>query len=85
MLIEQIQINNAAGMHARPASIIAEEAAKFDSEIELVFRKKRVSAKSPVPILSLGINFGDQILLIANGIDEAEAIHKIGEMLKNLE
>jgi phosphocarrier protein len=44
--------------------------------------ERRVNAKSLLGILSLGIVCGTTINIIANGVDEEDAVNALGEMIK---
>ena len=73
-------LNNPDGLHARPAAIFVQEASKFKSHIEIEFDGKNVNAKSIIGVMSLGAFHGEEIILIADGVDEKKAL----EFLKNL-
>ncbi|MGV2392428.1 UNVERIFIED_CONTAM: HPr family phosphocarrier protein [Campylobacter lari] len=65
------------GLHARPASFISAEAAKYNSEITLTHNKTNRSGnlKSIMNILTLGIKKNDAITIKFNG-DDAEAAYE---------
>ena len=55
-MIEKIlTVQNRAGIHARPAAIIAQTSNKFESEIMLSKDDATVNAKSIMGVLSLGL------------------------------
>ena len=61
-MIEKIlTVRNRAGIHARPAALIAQTANKFASEIFLEKENSSVNAKSIIGILSLAIMAGEEI------------------------
>ena len=81
MVSEKITITNETGLHARPASVFVNTAAKFKSEIMLQKGEKQVNAKSILAVLSLGISKGTEVMLSAQGADEAEAVSRLTELI----
>ncbi|WP_027334655.1 HPr family phosphocarrier protein [Mycoplasmopsis felifaucium] len=76
-----IIISDPIGLHARPASFVANEASKYKSDILLTHNKTgRIgNLKSIMNILTLGIKKGDHVTIKFVGEDEAEAcegVHK---------
>lgn len=80
MISETITITNETGLHARPASVFVNTAAKFKSELTIQKGEKQVNAKSILGVLSLGISKGSEIILSAQGPDEEEAIRSLVEL-----
>ncbi|KKK34381.1 phosphocarrier protein HPr [Mesobacillus campisalis] len=70
------------GIHARPATLLVQAASKFDSEVQLEYKEKKVNLKSIMGVMSLGIGQGADIKIIAEGSDEADALNTIEETLK---
>lgn len=82
-MVERIfKILNAAGIHARPATILVNTAGKFSSEIYLQFEEKKANLKSIMGVMSLGLREGSEIKVIAEGTDEVEALQTIAEIIK---
>ncbi|CAH0118423.1 MULTISPECIES: HPr family phosphocarrier protein [unclassified Paenibacillus] len=78
-------INNPTGIHARPAGAIIKKAETFPCRIELETEDgTRISAKSLIGILKLGLKQGDRVAVIAEGEDEAEAVRQIGEIVQSI-
>lgn len=69
------------GIHARPATLLVQAASKFDSEVHLQYKEKKVNLKSIMGVMSLGIGQGADITIIAEGSDEADALNTIEETL----
>ena len=46
MYEEKFVVDNAEGLHARPASKLVELAGKYESKVEVVYKGKAVNAKS---------------------------------------
>lgn len=83
MYTQEVTINNEVGLHARPATYFIRKANEFKSGIWVEKDERRVNAKSLLGVLSLGVVQGTVISLIADGVDEAEAIDGLVELLEN--
>jgi phosphotransferase system HPr (HPr) family protein len=75
-------IESKSGLHARPASTFVACAQKFDSEINLEKDGNTINAKSIIGILGLGVSSGDEITIIADGQDEADAVLALEKLVK---
>lgn len=75
-------ITDELGIHARPAGLLVKEAAKFQSDIKIKKGEKEADAKRIFGIMGLAAKKGDEIVLTADGADEADAIAVIEEFLK---
>ncbi len=83
-MIEKILIvQNRAGIHARPAAIIAQTANKFESEISLLRDDAEVNAKSIMGVIAMGAGYNTQLTLRADGPDETEAVEVIEELFNS--
>lgn len=81
MKTTEVKLLNKSGLHARPAVKFVQLASKFKSTIEVCKKDKCVNAKNILQILSLGIDFGDIIMLKINGDDEESAYNEILNLL----
>lgn len=75
-------ITDELGIHARPAGLLVKEAAKFQSDIKIKKGEKEADAKRIFGIMGLAAKKDDEIVLTADGADEADAITAIEEFLK---
>ena len=75
-------ITDELGIHARPAGLLVKEAAQFQSDIKIKKGEKEADAKRIFGIMGLAAKKGDEIVLTADGADEADAIAAIEEFLK---
>lgn len=80
---QQKTIINKLGLHARSASKLVSIASTYSSEVHLVYKDKCVNAKRIMELLMLGAKQGEQIVVKAEGKDEAEAIAAISELIDN--
>lgn len=83
MCIKEISVQNQVGLHARPAIFFIKKANEFESEIWVEKDNRKVNAKSLLGVLSLGIIGGNPIKIIADGIDEIQALEALVELVEN--
>lgn len=81
MYIKKVTIENEVGLHARPATFFIQKANEFKSSIWVEKEERRVNAKSLLGLLSLGIAQGEEITLIGDGPDEAQAIDMLVDLI----
>jgi phosphocarrier protein len=77
----RIILTNGSGLHARPAAQFVQKATGFKSAVTIAAGGKVANAKSILQILSLGAKKGTEILITADGTDEAECILSLSELL----
>lgn len=83
-MIEQIVIvKNRAGVHTRPAAMIVKLAAQFKSDLFIRDENLRINAKSIIGVMTLAAAQGTQLSIIAEGIDEGDAIAKLVELFES--
>ena len=83
-MIEKIlTVQNRAGIHARPAAIIAQTANKFESEVSIVRDDAVVNAKSIMGVIAMGAGYNTQLTLRVEGPDESEAAEVIEELFNS--
>ena len=66
---------------ARPIANLVQVANRYESKIYLEHGDSRVNAKSMMGMMSLALLNGEEILVDAEGADEAEAVAAIEEFL----
>ena len=81
MKSRNVTILNSVGLHARPATFFIQKANSYKSTLWVEKGDRRVNAKSLLGVLSLGIVKGAQITLIADGVDEDEALAGLAELI----
>ena len=83
MAEKTVTVRNRAGIHARPAALIAQTANKFSSEITIERDSTVINAKSIMGVITMAAGYNTELLVKAVGADEdAEirsetGIHKI--------
>ena len=83
MFSQEVQVTNQVGLYARPATFFIQKANEFKSTILVEKEERRVNAKSLLGILSLGITKGTTITLIADGVDEVEAVNALTDLIQS--
>ncbi|MBI5601666.1 MAG: HPr family phosphocarrier protein [Gemmatimonadetes bacterium] len=73
MVERSVQVQNAHGIHARPAAEIVKVAARFRSAITLVRDDLEVNGKSIMGVMMMAAECGATIVIRAVGDDEAAA------------
>ena len=82
-VVAQAQVVDAQGMHARPASLISEKAAKFSgTEIRIRNDRRTATAKSMASLLSMGADHGDVLTISADGPEAEQAVQVLAEMIR---
>ena len=84
MVRDTIMLKNETGLHARPASNIAQIAMKYKSDINLIVNDKKVNAKSALMIMATGIKNNTQITMECEGEDEDTALKNIRDAFYNI-
>ena len=83
MASKTVTVGSAVGLHARPASIIADAAAEFDEDIFLALvgseDDDETDAASSLMIMALGAEQGDEVIVTS---DNAEAVEKIAALIE---
>lgn len=75
-----IKVLNASGLHARPAALFVQTAAKYKSDIQVGKGGSFVSAKSILGVISLGVRSGEELQVKINGEDEQDAAKALQEI-----
>ena len=80
-LQKKIKINNASGLHARPAALFVQIANKYDSEVIIKKGIQEVNGKSIMGIMMLAAEHGSEIILLVEGDDAQEALKELEDFL----
>ncbi|MBU1587690.1 MAG: HPr family phosphocarrier protein [Actinobacteria bacterium] len=77
-----VTVASSVGLHARPASLFAQAAAKAGVPVQLTSAAgKSVNAASILGVLSLGISHGEEVTLSAEGEGADAALDSLAELL----
>lgn len=85
MIQKLMTIQLSSGLEARPVAVLVQKASQHDSTIYIEAEGKKVNAKSIMGMMSLGLNMGEQVTVIADGADESMALESIEKYLSGQE
>jgi phosphocarrier protein FPr len=82
-VVTQAQVVDAQGLHARPASLISEQALNFSgTDIRIRNDQRTANAKSMASLLSMGANQGDVLTISAQGPEAEQAVQFLAAMIR---
>ena len=82
MYVKEVKVQNQVGLHARPATFFIQKANEFKASIWIEKEERRVNAKSLLGVLSLGVLGGNEIKVIADGVDEQLAVDSLVHLVE---
>ena len=80
---KQVTLINKVGLHARPASLFVQTAARFQSDITVASNGREANAKRMLAVLQLGAEHGAELDITAAGDDAVEAVQALAELVGN--
>ena len=83
MITRNVTIQNAVGLHARPATFFIQKANCYKCTLWVEKDDRKVNAKSLLGVLSLGIAKGMTVTLIADGQDEDAALDGLAALINS--
>ena len=83
MTSRNVTIQNNVGLHARPATFFIQKANTYQSSIWVEKEDRRVNAKSLLGVLSLGLLGGNEVTIIADGVDEEAAVDGLIDLVES--
>ncbi|MBR2042044.1 MAG: HPr family phosphocarrier protein [Oscillospiraceae bacterium] len=83
MYSNSVKVLNQVGLHARPATFFIQKSNEFKSSIWVEKDERRVNAKSLLGVLSLGIAGDTEITILADGVDEEEAVNSLVKLIES--
>lgn len=78
-----VQVVNANGIHARPATEIVKTAGRFKADITIARDDLEVNAKSIMGVMMLAAECGSTVRLRAEGADAEGAIEALAVLFAN--
>ncbi|HOC68229.1 MAG TPA: HPr family phosphocarrier protein [Candidatus Hydrogenedentes bacterium] len=78
-----VVVNNALGIHARPAAALARRASEFESDIYIRYDDNLVNAKSIMGLLTLGAAHGTRLVIHCKGPDASGALAAIKQIFES--
>ncbi|MBQ3592882.1 MAG: HPr family phosphocarrier protein [Clostridia bacterium] len=83
MFKKTVTVTNQVGLFAKPATYFIRKANEFKSSIRIEKDNHNVNAKSLLSVLSLSIQHGDDMVLVAEGVDEEAAVNELAELINS--
>jgi phosphocarrier protein len=80
MQTRNIPIINRLGLHARACARIVKIASRFTSNVSLVVKGKRASARNIVAVMLLTASVGTTVRIEVDGPDEVEAMREVAAL-----
>jgi phosphotransferase system HPr (HPr) family protein len=77
-LSREVVVGIRQGLHARPADMLAREARRWQSRVELLRDSQRVDGKSILDLLTLAAESGTRLVVQVTGPDAGDALEAIG-------
>ena len=74
-------VNHEVGLHARPASMFVQTAAKYSCDIDVTHGETTANAKSILAVLTLGAHQGAEITITAQGDDAEDALAALEQLV----
>ncbi len=81
MKTKDVTIINKLGLHARAAAKLVKLASRFDSEFYVAKDGRQVNGKSIMGVMMLAASKGTKIQIIAEGVDESDAITEVESLI----
>ena len=77
MTKKEITIQLDSGLETRPVALLVQVASQYDSDIYIESDNRNINAKSIMGMMALGLVPGENVIISANGVDEARAMEGI--------
>ena len=74
MIKKPVTIKKNMAMEDRPVAHLVQEASQYASQVYIEMEDKKINAKSIMGMMSLSLQEGEDISVVAEGKDETEAV-----------
>ena len=81
MMTKKMTIKIPTGLEARPVAVLVQVASRYDSSIYIECEDKKVNAKSIMGMMSLKLQKGEDVTIVADGQDEDAAVSGVATFL----
>ena len=72
---------NKTGVHSHPAYYFVQTASQFKSKIQVSAKGKKCDGKSILMIMALGLSYGTEVTIMADGPDAEEAVRTLKDIV----
>ncbi len=76
-------IKDTSGLHARPAALVVNEAAKHENEINIIYKGTSYNLKSIMIVMSLGVKHNEEFSIEVNGENSNEVLDSLEKILRD--
>lgn len=81
MIQKTVTVRLDNGLEARPVAVLVQVASQYESTVYVEVGGKKVNAKSIMGMMSLGLDNGEELTVVADGQDESAAVAHIERFL----
>ena len=81
MIKKPVTIQANMDMEARPIAHLVQEASQYSSKVYIELDEKKINAKSIMGMMSLKLTKGTNLVVVADGEDESNAIEGVEAFL----
>lgn len=81
MIRKPVTIQNNMDMEDRPVAHLVQEASHYASQVYIVMGGKKINAKSIMGMMSLKLQKGEDVTIVADGQDEDAAVSGVATFL----
>ena len=81
MIQKPVTIQANMDMEARPIAHLVQEASQYSSKVYIELDEKKINAKSIMGMMSLKLTKGTNLVVVADGEDESNAIEGVEAFL----
>ncbi len=81
MIKKPVTIQANMDMEARPIAHLVQEASQYSSKVYIELEEKKINAKSIMGMMSLKLTKGTNLIVVADGEDESNAIEGVEAFL----
>ena len=78
---KKFKIVDPVGLHARPATLLVNEATKFASDAKIMVGEKEANLKSIMGVMALGVSTNQEFSVICDGPDAEAAVEAISKVI----
>ena len=82
MIEKTVVVSMMGEAEERPVAVLVQVASQYESRVHLVTGDKKINAKSIMGMMSLALQEGDEVTVVAEGEDEEKAAEGIKTFLK---
>ena len=80
---KEVTVSNVSKKHDNPIAELVQVACQFDSNITLESDNRKINAKSIMGMMSLKLSGGEDLTVVAEGVDEEAAAKGIEKFLEH--